>query len=164
MNKNIYITESELKEITLNAVKKALTEKLSYDDVRKANKKGSRDADKEIYGDGFKSKEKIHTPQKQYKRNPKYGEKSYLDQSDDSDNLNETFVSGEMSQKIMEVKKLVNQYFEENKNDVFLRNQPVFEQMGNDFLNEHPEYDNQIANYFNTFDFFKELCENNGLD
>lgn len=164
MNNKVYLKESELKDITMSAVKKALQEKLSYQGVRKANRKGSRDAEKDIYGDGFKAKEKVHSSQKAYKRNEKYGTKAYFDNEDGDNTINETFVSGEINKKIMEVKNLVLQYFDENKDDKFLKGTPVYEQMGNDFLDSHPEYDNEITNYFNTFVFFKDLCENYGLD
>ena len=69
MSKKIYITETQFKSLTEN--KKKAYKKNSTMDYIKADRKGRRESDKEIYGDGFKSTTKIHKSSKNYSRKGK---------------------------------------------------------------------------------------------
>ena len=71
----IIANESELRQITENAVKKALTEiikskkgKDNFNGYIKANRKASREIEKDYKSDGFKSTNKVHKSIKDYSR------------------------------------------------------------------------------------------------
>lgn len=75
----INISENELKKITsemiekvlLEVIKEGKTKKFNKDGYLKASRSGSRDAEKEIKGDGFKSNNKVHKSPKDYNRKGK---------------------------------------------------------------------------------------------
>ena len=69
----IKISNSELKECITNVMNRIISEGKSdrCKGYEKASKKGNRDAEKEIYGDGFKSYDKVHKSQKDYSRKGK---------------------------------------------------------------------------------------------
>lgn len=70
----VNITEKELRNIVECAIKRAVEEDIDEGkDLRyvKANRKGQREADREMKGDGFKSNTKVHKTQKDYSRKGK---------------------------------------------------------------------------------------------
>lgn len=67
MAKKIYMTEKQLNYLTDSKGKK----NNFRDDYIKADRKGRRESDREIYGDGFKSNTKISKSQKSYSRKGK---------------------------------------------------------------------------------------------
>ena len=80
----IKVTERELKECLSNVMNRILEEgKTKKNGFEKAFKKGNRDAEREIYGDGFKSSDRVHKNLKKgqdkwkYDRNGIYENDSY---------------------------------------------------------------------------------------
>ena len=68
----VKISRKELNECIVNAVSRVLSEgKTKKDGFAKSMKKGSRDAEREYRGDGFKSYDKVHKTQKDYSRKGK---------------------------------------------------------------------------------------------
>lgn len=70
----IKVTNKELKECITNVMERIISEgksKTRSNGIDKATKKGNRDVEKEIYGDGFKSYDKVHKSQKDYSRKGK---------------------------------------------------------------------------------------------
>lgn len=65
MSKKIYISESQFDEFVNSKCKK------NNSDYIKADRKGRRESDREIYGDGFKSMHKVHKTSKNYSRKGK---------------------------------------------------------------------------------------------
>ena len=65
MSKKIYISERQFDEFVDSKRKK------NNSDYIKADRKGRRDSDRDIYGDGFKSTHKVHKTSKNYSRKGK---------------------------------------------------------------------------------------------
>ena len=86
----IKVTNRELKECITNVMERIISEGKSKtrDGFNKATKKGNRDGEREIYGDGFKSYDKVHKSQKDYSRKGK-GKWKY-DEELNEDRLNFT--------------------------------------------------------------------------
>lgn len=87
----IKVTNRELKECIANVMERIISEGKSKtrDGFDKASKKGNRDGEREVYGDGFKSYDKVHKSQKDYTRKNKWGKKGYEEELNE-DRLNFT--------------------------------------------------------------------------
>lgn len=87
----IKVSNRELKECITNVMNRIISEgksKTRSIGIDKATKKGNRDAEKEIYGDGFKSYDKVHKSQKDYSRKGKGKWKYDEELNEDRLNLN----------------------------------------------------------------------------
>ena len=69
----IKVTNRELKECITNVMERIISEGKSkkHDGFDKATKKGNRDGEREVYGDGFKTYDKVHKSPKDYSRKGK---------------------------------------------------------------------------------------------
>lgn len=87
----IKVTNRELKECIANVMERIISEGKSKtrDGFDKASKKGNRDDEREVYGDGFKSYDKVHKSHKDYTRKNKWGKKGYEEELNE-DRLNFT--------------------------------------------------------------------------
>lgn len=86
----IKVTNRELKECIANVMERIISEGKSkkHDGFYKATKKGNREGEREIYGDGFKPTDKVHKSLKDYSRKGK-GKWKY-DEELNEDRLNFT--------------------------------------------------------------------------
>lgn len=84
----IKVTNRELKECITNVMERIISEGKSRtrDGFDKATKKGNRDGEREVYGDGFKSYNKVHKSPKDYSRKGK--DKWKYDEELNEDRLN----------------------------------------------------------------------------
>jgi hypothetical protein len=88
----IKVTNRELKECIANVMERIISEgksKTRDNGFDKASKRGNRDGEREVYGDGFKSYDKVHKSQKDYYRKNKWGKKGYEEELNE-DRLNFT--------------------------------------------------------------------------
>lgn len=70
----VKVSRAELKECMMKGIKRAINEskRMNYNDgAIKASKKANRDIERETFGDGFKSYNKVHKSEKQYNRKGK---------------------------------------------------------------------------------------------
>ena len=86
----IKVTNRELKECFTNVMERIISEGKSkkHDGFDKASKKGNRDGEREVYGDGFKSYDKVHKSPKDYSRKGKGKWKYDEELNEDRLNLN----------------------------------------------------------------------------
>lgn len=86
----IKVTNRELKECITNVMERIISEGKSkkHDGFDKATKKGNREGEREIYGDGFKSYDKVHKSSKDYSRKGKGKWKYDGELNEDKLNLN----------------------------------------------------------------------------
>ena len=100
----INISENELKDITFSAIKKAVSDfiiesktikKNSEDGYLKANRAGSREAEREINGNGFKQITKVHKSIKDYSRKGRNKDswKKQIDENDENEISYKTTIS-----------------------------------------------------------------------
>lgn len=92
MNMKIKVTERELKECLSNVMNRILEEgKTKKNGIEKAFKKGNRDAEREIYGDGFKSTDRPHKNMKKSQNKWRY-DRNRVDENDSFDLENPEFI------------------------------------------------------------------------
>lgn len=83
----IKVNKSELNECIVNAINRVLNEsktRKTEDGYLKASRKGNRDAEREMMGDGFKSYNKVHKSQKEYSRKGKNNSWRNYDELDEA--------------------------------------------------------------------------------
>ena len=83
----VKVNRNELNECIVNAISRVLSEsktRKTEDGYLKASRKGSRDAERDMMGDGFKSYNKVHKSQKEYSRKGKNNSWKNYDELDEA--------------------------------------------------------------------------------
>lgn len=134
----IKVTNRELKECITNVMERIISEGKSKtrDGFDKATKKGNRDGEREVYGDGFKSYDKVHKSQKDYTRKGKGKWKYDEELNEDRLNLSNPY-DMEIEAELIPFKHTKGEYSEVEFNDEnFIRIKTDIDDIETDTINK----------------------------